>query len=59
MTQNATEVELLVRVRRLEVVLGTALTWMAQTAGSPLSPEDVRRLLAMLEGKKALPQWPQ
>ena len=35
-------------IARLKAVLGTALTWIAQSAGSPLSVDDARRLIARL-----------
>ena len=36
------------RVLRVELTLGTLVQWMAQSANSPVRPEEARQLLALL-----------
>ncbi|PYQ25556.1 MAG: hypothetical protein DMF56_27130 [Acidobacteria bacterium] len=38
------------RVARHEATIGTLISWMAQSATSPLSREEAARLLRLLEG---------
>lgn len=40
------------RIAALEETLGTLITWIAQTAGSPLSPSDAGKLLKKLTDAK-------
>lgn len=55
MTQKQLETALLQTQAELASVkrtLGTAIAWIAQAAGSPLSWRDAERLLAMLPPEK-------
>lgn len=47
---DTAKVEDEMRVRRLEVTLSTLLIWMAGSAHSPLSRDEIQRLIDILEG---------
>jgi len=37
------------RLDNLQLALGSLITWIAQTAGSPISTDEATRLLKMME----------
>lgn len=52
MDQTAEIEELKARVKTLERVLGTALSWMPNAAGIPFSLSEVNSLLKMLDRRR-------